>query len=380
MAVPTGNEWIGAIQSATQKVMPKLIDSTMRSRLWLRMTEQMGKLTLNYLGSWETIFDVDWKEPPVTQFGDGGEVTYTRRDYLKQGTIDWRGYQTNDFMTLKEYEMLYPQGQHTIVNRYKRVIPKLTKAMRNQVAKEFYIDGYASGNDNRFCGIESMMGDDGNTVVADIIANPDDTYFGIDTDLGQGGSWSSDLTTKPNATHGYDWPEGSGTTEWDFWSPFLINYTSTNWPSGSDNTWYDTCVYVLRRALQWMSLVAASEEDGFKPLCMMTGSMMTDFKNHHQNQFRVSAPVDQESMEFGFPDTISFEGLKLKSEFGVPATTGYIINMAAMELAILGKKLVSTRGPEWSSDRPGWKWLAWNFGNYLMKPKGMVKLYPYASS
>ncbi len=367
------DEWVGVVTAVAPRYLRGAEDLCIRKRLTLSMIEARGNILTNYLGSHETKFDVDYKEPPVESTADGAAVTYERRDYLKQGSIDWRGYRATDLMTLKEQEM--SQGDTVMVNRYERIFPKLSQAMRNQIGLEYYKDGNASGNENRFSGVETFMGQ-GTAVVADLIGQPDDTYFGLDTDVNQSGRWSSDLGTYPNAAIATDWPEGEGSTDYDFWAPKLINWSSTNWGT-STNGWEDNCERVLRRTAQWMSLTTGT--DGSSLMCMLSGAMHTGFKNKMSPKLGIWVP-HKEAADLGFPDTLNFEGMGLRMEFGIPANTGYALNMDQVELCILSPNLFNSKGPDYDPNSFAYKFAMYTFGNFKFIPKHVAKLFNYAAA
>jgi hypothetical protein len=366
------DEWIGIVNAAAPKYLKTVADETVRGDLNLAMLERRGLITLNYLGSHTTEFRLKWKKPPVESYGDGGIVQYERRDLHKVGKIDWRGYQATDFMTIKEKEMI-GKGDYVIVNRYKDIIPNLTDAAREQIGLELYVDGGAAGNENRFCGMETFCAT-GSCAAGDIIATPSDTYFTLSTALSQGGTWSANLTTKPNATHAYDWPEGTGTSEWDYNSPKLANWSSTGWGTGS-TSWEDNCERCLRRVAQWLAQTTGAKRKSF--LATLSGDLMTGFKDHMSAKQRVLVPA-KEAEDLGFPDTLNFEGVAIQSSYGVPANTGYIVNMDNVELAILGSELISSLPVTWDPNSFGWKFAIYTFGNFIFRPRHVAKVKNYA--
>lgn len=375
------DEWVGVVTAAAPKYLQGAVDLTIRKRLILAMLERRGLITTDYLGSHEERFDVDWKDAPIESYGDGATVVYSRRDYLKQAAFDWRGYIGTDLMTLKEMEMAKP-GPHVLVNRYKRILPKLTKGLRKQIGLEFYVDGYAAGNENRFCGIESFCGadtsyDSTGADVADIIAKPSDTYFGLSTAVHQGGTWSANLTTKPNANIAYDWPEGEGSPEFDYWSPKLYNWGSTTWLGGSDTTFVKNGPVCLRTMIQHLSL--ASNVESASLYCVMAGHLLRDFKTA-MDTYKQTVLPHPEARDLGFPDVLNYEGLALQAEFGVPVNTFYACNVDTTELCIISPKLINSKGPFWDPDSFSWKFAVYTFGNFKFLPKNCAKGYPYATS
>lgn len=365
------DEWVGVVRAAAPKYIKGAIDLTIRKRIILALLEARGLIVTNYLGSFEEDFTLDYKEAPVEALGDGGVAEYSRRDYLKHGKRDWRGYLATDLMTLKEKEML-KGGDYVIVNRYKRILPKLVQGVRNQIGLEFYIDGNAAGNENRFCGLETFCGaDTGSMTAADLIAPPSDTYCGISTALHQGGSWSADMTTKPCAAVGYDWPEGQGTTEFDYNSPKLINWSGNRWSGTTTTDWKTNSEFCLRRLIQWLSLTAGVESSTL--LCVLAGHMLSEFKDAMSSKSRILLP-HKESEDLGFGDVLNFEGLALKSEFGIAANTGYAVNVDTTELDVLPSDLIKALDPMFDPNSLSWKFGVYTFGNFKFLPKACAKL------
>lgn len=374
--------WQGYVNQASALYSKELENLTIRNRLLLAMLQKRGRINLSVDWSYELKYPVDYKDAPVSSFGHGGGITYTPNDYTKLATLDLRGYSSPDMMHLKEQELL-GNSSARFVDRYKRIIPKLLKGVQQKIGLEFYIDGSASGNQDRFSGVETMMGVNvtatTGTDVDDIIALPDGAYNGFDTDLGTAGDWSTALGSGnyPNDAVASDWPEGTGDPEYDYWTPKLVNWSSTSWPSGANNSWFDTGPYVLRRTAQWLLQTAGVE--GNSLVALLSGAMMTDFKNSQEAKLR-SLAQHPEARDLGFAGILEYDGMMLKTEYGVPADTGYILNLDEIELGITGKKLISTKGPMFDPDSAAYKWFAYTFGNFKFVPKYCAKLKNYVAA
>ncbi len=368
------NEWIGVVNTTAPKFLKGAADQTIRKRLLLAMLERRGRLTFNN-NSISLTWDVQIAEPPVEAYGDGGVVNYARRDLYRQLTIDSRGYVGTDAMT--EKEKLMNDGDVAIVRRYDRIIPTLTMGIRNKFGGELYVDGNASGNENRLCGAETFLAET-TPDADDIIAAPNDVYGGSNTDIqDNGGTWSQVLGAGnyPNDGIGYDWPEGSGDSEFDALSPKLANWSSTGWGTASTG-WADNCERVIRRTVQWLALTAGAYG---APNCgLMAGDMMTGFKNKMAADRIITIP-HPEASDLGFPETLLFEGLALKSEFGIAVNTAYIFNTDEMELMSLDKDLFSSRGPAWDPKTYSYLFSVGFFGNMKYRsPRYFAKLKNYA--
>lgn len=370
------DEWVGVVKAVAPKYLKGAVDQTIRRRLVLAMLEKRGQIITNYMGSHETIFDVDYKEPPVESNADGATVSYERRDYLKRASMDWRGYKATDLMTLKE--RLESKGPTVMVDRYKRIFPKLMKAVRRKIGLEFYIDGNSAGNENRFAGTATFCGQ-GTCAVGDILCQPSDTYFGISTAVNQSGRWSADLTAgsgQPNATIATDWPEGEGSSDYDYWAPKLVNWSSNAWGTSSV-AWEDNCERVLRRTAQWLRIAAGM--DGQTLIAMLAGELHTGFKNKMSPKIGIWAP-HKEADDLGFPDVLNFEGIGIHTELGIPASKGFVLNMDDVELCILNANLVDSVGPDYDPDSFAHKFAVYTFGNWKFNPRQAAELDDYAAA
>jgi hypothetical protein len=213
----------------------------------------------------------------------------------------------------------------------------------------------------------------------DKIAMPDDTYGdgAMATDLGdQGGSWSSALTTYPNATLAKDWPDGNGDSEYDYLSPKLVNWSSTAWGTGS-TLWEDNCWRVISQAITWLTTTGG--EDGMPDICVLASNLFQGYKNHEEAIRRISIPHKVAS-DLGFGgNTLNQDGCAISSDFDCPANTGYMLNCSTITIRSLFPELFWMEGPD-KDPRTLWSWL-WGigfFGNVDWQPKFVAKLYPYA--
>jgi hypothetical protein len=367
------SEWVGVIQSTAPLYMKGAEDLTMRNRLILAMIQRKGRIKLNqssHLNYW----DVEFAQPPIESRADGGVLNFSRNDLLRQLSNNWRGYYGTDMMTRKE--MLMNKGPSAIVKRYDRIMPALTKSLRNRFSGELFINGDAAGNENRLHGLESFMGA-GTCVAADRVAVPDGSYGGFSTDLAsQGGSWSANLTTKPNSTIATDWPDGQGDSEYDWLAPKLINYTSSSWIDNSNKTWALTCELVMTQAQIWLTHTGGM--DAAPDLALLSSDLFYQYKNKISAMRRIIVP-HKEASDLGFGNVLNHEGMALQEDFDCPAATGYVMNLDQMELASIAPELFWTEGPNYDARTDAWLFLVGFFGNCRYKPKYFGKLYPYAT-
>lgn len=364
--------WTGIVNTTAPKYLKGADDLTIREWLLLKMIERRGGILLNQ-DSYQLNWDVEYRQPPVEAYADGGTLDFTRHDVYRKANLDWRGYVATDLMT--EKERLMNRGTTAIVRRYERIMPNLVKSMRTKFGTEIFLDGYAAGNENRMCGVESFCGE-GTCASTDRIMQPSDTYAGLQTQPGLDGTWSANLTTKPNATIATDWPDGNGDSEYDYWTPKLVNWSCSNWDTSSATTWLANCIHVLRKTIQWMSLTVGTP--GRSLMGLMSGELFYGFKNAQDSARQIVVP-HRESEDLGFPDVLNFEGMGLKAEYGMEANTAYCFNLAEMKLMSLNDGLFARKGPEWDPKQFGYLFAVGFFGNLKFNsPKYFAKLHNYA--
>lgn len=373
-------DWSGIVKTNAPKYLKGFEDNTMRDRKWLAKLKSKGRVMMNKRGS-STKWQVQAKEPTVEDYADGGIVDYSRLDLWQQAELDWRGYMARDAQTIKE-ELINAVGETQLIDRYKQIVPNLAKAMANKIGLELYVDGNATGNANRFHGIESFCGVDtsygtgsSGAVAADKIAKPSDTYAGLSTAPGAiGGSWSDLMSVNPNASLNTDWPYGVGSPEYDYWTPKLVNYLSNSW-TGSTGTWATTCERVLRETSTWCRLTDGVGIDEY----ILGSDLYIGYLNAQANKQRILVGSNSGG-ELGFDSSYTQEGVKLSTEYGIAASVGYGICYDAMEMLVLGSQLFTPRGPDYSPHTPGWLFFISCFGNLRFNPKNFAKIYGYAST
>ena len=136
--------------------------------------------------------------------------------------LSW--YEVTD--SIYKREMLENRGQQALIDVAGKMASRLQESMEHP-SKEVWCDGDEAGNELRFHGIEFMMATDGTVGIddgvgraanaADMLGWPADNYAGINTGLGAvAGSQLEGV-----------WPNGVADPEYDFYSPIVVNYTST---------------------------------------------------------------------------------------------------------------------------------------------------------
>ena len=368
------DEWVGIIHTTRPHYMKGASDLTMRKRLLLAMLKKRGRINYNCSGDqcqWQLMFS----QPPVSAYADGGVVDFSNHDAYRRVQIDWRGYVATDTMTKKQGAM--NKGDEALVKMFQGKQNNLMKAIRDNYCGELYRDGEATGRENNIHGLETFMGS-GTTVTADLVAKPDDTYGlgSLETDLGSfGGTWSSDLSTSPNASVGTDWPNGNGDSEYDFLTPKLVNWSSNNWGTGA-TTWEANAWRVISQTITWLTTTGG--EDGRPTIIPLSPDLYQGYKNAQEVKTRINVP-HKESQDLGFSDVLNEDGVAIQSDFDCPVQTGYALNLSTIEICSLFPELFWMEGPD-KDPRTLWSWL-WGtgfFGNVKYQPKHTGKIKNYA--
>lgn len=369
----SSNAWMGIIKATAQQYVRGAADLTIRNRLFLAMLQRRGRIVYNQTGT-SLKWQLEYSSPPVETYGDGGNITFAPHDFLKQLEVDWRGYKSTDQLT--KFKELQNGDGAALVSYYKTMVPRLTKAITNKFSSELFIDGNATGNEQRIHGLNTFTGT-GTTVVGDIAAYPSDTYCGLSTVPGTyGGSWTSALTTKPNAALATDWPNGNGDPEYDFLSPKLVNWSSNAWGTSS-TTFANNGELALRQMKIWCTQLGGME--GAPDIHLMSGNLYNEYLNSQRSLRHAWVPI-QEATDLGFPNTVNQEGVIIQEDFDVPVNSFFTLNLDKMEVRCLTSQLFDVSGPNWDTRSDAWLTLISFFGNATFEPKFQGKGYNYAAS
>lgn len=368
------DEWVGLVNTTAPKYLKGASDETMRGRLMLAMLKKRSRFEYNQSGT-EMRWDIEYSQPDVQAWGGSGAMSFENHNAHLQLQMPWRGYVAKDAMP--KIDQLKNKGNEAIVNVFQTKMNRLTKAVKDNLGGEFFKDGSATGRENAIHGVETFTAA-GTTVVADIMGKPDDSYGGYDTDLGvNGGSWSADLATSPNASVAKDWPLGRGDSEFDCLAPKLINWSSNNWGTSSV-LWENNCWRAISFGI--MVLRTTGGSDGKANYCPMDPNLFQGFKNFLETKQRELMP-HKEATDLGFGEVLNMDGVAINPEFDCPANTFYLFNMSQITVSLLTPELLWMEGPD-KDPRSGWGHLfgVGMFGNIKWRPKHVAKGKNYAAS
>jgi hypothetical protein len=302
--------------------------------------------------------------------GNNGETprSFARQNLWKNAELEYRGAQVTDAIYKKE--MLENRSAQALVNVAGKMASRLLTSMEQYLAKEWKVDGYAAGNELRFHGIESFMATNGTINVAtgaqrtanaaDPFGYASDTYAGLSTVLGAyGGSQKSGV-----------WPSGEADPEYDFYSPVIVNHTSTYF---GGSTWAANCVKAVREAIHQTRRNDTKEDQ--VDMVLLDRRLFIDFLNTLDAKERVIVSRTNGLRSYGFTDVFELDGVEISGENSVPANTGYGMAIGNMELLCMEQQLMVSEGPFYDEQTQQFRYVVSTLGNLKFKtPRNFFKL------
>lgn len=343
-------------------------DATYRLSVWLYELKKRGRIVFNQRShscTWSA-----WKsEPDVSTYVDGTDLTFVTHDPTEMLTLPQKQLYATDYLSQHAYEQM--QGEQQIIDHYKEKMPRLVEAVQKRICRSLFNNGNTNTAD--YAGIETFMAT-GTTTSADKAFKPDANYAGQQTDLGVTGTWTSNLATKPNASVATDWPDGDGSSDYDWNSPLIVNY-GYDWTGSGSSDWKDNCEEAARYMVTRQQRRGAAESaKGRMPLLhLLATDLLADFQSFISARNRQIMPY-KDGMDYGFSSTAFFhDGALYDHEFYVPAGVGYSIGIDKMQLSNVTGELFNTKGPEYSLLKNGHLFFVYTHGNLRFNPRSFGK-------
>lgn len=346
----------------------KVSDHTMRKYEIYRRLIGRNRVTFNMDGD-EMVIPIQIDLPETAPYF-GGPVTIDESDKYRQIKLSPKPLICGDSLDiLTQYRN---RGQAALVKRVDRMADDIRKSIQRALNASIYYDdttkvGYPSG-------VESFMAQDGSVAAADRMAVPDDAYAGVATDLQTfDGTWTNALSSQPNTSIGYDWPLGSGDTRFDATTPFLFNVTSTAWtnPSGAV---VDNIEEVISIGPMWMGLTRG--EEATPDLCVLSSDYWQIYESIQRAKQQVIVP-HRPGQDVGFSG-FKQNGVLIQTEYGIPGTTGYLLNTKTAELNCWTPQLLVPFFNQFEFRSLSTLWMALFYGQFGWQPHNTGKIYPYA--
>ena len=287
---------------------------------------------------------VAYKGLTATPYADMEPIGATRTNVWTRAKLPWRGYVSKESISLLEKKI--NDGETSLFRIEEKIYPLQVKAIMDALARDIVgNDGNASGSDaygpynERIHGFPSFMGHTGSTVKkfngAGIVADPNDVYAGLSTALAsKGGTW--------NPPAGLEWPEGTGSYEFSYWSPMLINANSTRFPPGTGATWRSNYKYAFLFANTYLESRFNLKWDAFflSPHALREAKESLESSNN-THLFVKRGPEESLLVNLGF-SPISYEGVDVMSDHNIRNANhyGFGVIFDKMELRCLDDQLI----------------------------------------
>ena len=369
----SSSDWARSIGTTIVTYLREEGLNTFRRYKLFASINQGGNVAYNQGGrgfNWQSRY----RNVPVT--GNDGTTprVFARHNLWVDLELPYRGYQTSDQITKKE--MLENRGQQALINVAGRMAERLKESMEQHLAREFYVDGYAAGNEMRFHGIESFLGikqvnGTNQTVNASTGAMrdkdagdpfywPSDSYAGQSTELGAlGGSQLSG-----------SWPNGVADPEYDFFSPIICNGLSTYFGTSS---WKTNCVAALRECIHQAKRNDTRESE--IDMVLLDRRLYIDFLQAQESKERTVVSKSTGLRALGFSDVVSLDGIDVSTEYGVPGNTGYGFSVGNMELKVMEASLYVGEGPYYAEELQSYRYACSTLANLKFKsPRNFFKV------
>lgn len=353
-------DWARSIATTIVNHLREEEVASLRKYKVFSLIEGSGNVRTNEAGRG---FDWEIQYRNHTPSGNNGETprSFARQNLWKRLELEYRGAQVTD--AIYKREMLENRSASALVNVAGKMASRLLTSMEQYLAREWVQDGYASGNELRFHGMESFLAANGTVNIADgtqRTANvldpfgyPNDTYAGLSTVLGAyGGSQGS----------GSVWPNGYADPEFDFFSPVIVNYTSSYF---GGTTWGANCTRALREAIH-QTRRNDSKEDQIDTV-FLDRRLFIDFLNTLDAKERVVVSRTNGLRSYGFTDVFELDGVEVSSENSVPVNTGYGMAMGNVELLCMEGQLLNSEGPFYDEITQQFRYVVSCLGNLKFK-------------
>lgn len=368
---PSVSGHINSVRDLAPRFWKGVSDLTIRNFLTFFMLQKWGSITFN-ARSHSQVWNARIKQPQILPAIDGQPIEFPNTDTDIQFYCGVKGYRGGD--SLPEQEYLQAQGApEQITNRYERKSKELAQSMMERLSHSYWKDGNLSANAAEFTGIKTPLSyATGTVTAADKVAKPDGSYAGQSCVLGNlGGSWSSDLTTSPNANLANDWPFGQGSSEYDGTSPLIVNYASTAWDTGSTD-WATNAIAATSYAQTAMLHRGGQSMVGALPNVTMSSDMFTEFKNSFRENNRQMMPFTDGDL--GYPgETLKVDGMVYSMDYACPVGEAFMYLPQYVEAFFLHSQIYGAMGPEYSIPHIAYLYYISCYGNFKFSPKYLAR-------
>ena len=343
------------------------------------LLEANGRISYNHGGE-----GFDWPVQYRTHSVEGNTGQTARnfqaRNLWKIANLEFRGYQATDTMYYKEF--LSNRGEEGIVKVYDQFVERITTSVKQALGVEYYVDGNATGNETSWHGLETLFptASTAQTInstvagavartanAADLVYHPNGTYAGINVTPGNYGGENES---------GKTWPDGIADSEFDFWSPIILNANSTHADvkTGATAGWAVNGVELMRWALIHAQRNSAMDGQITNVIC--SRDYYRKFLNLIDDKERIVITGENSLRALGFKNVVVFDGIEVSWEVGVPSSQAYGLNYNQIELLSMDSMLLRSEGPEYDIYTQAFNAVVSTLSNMKFRsPRNFFKIY-----
>jgi hypothetical protein len=310
--------------SALNKYIKKKTEPINRKSMFHAGMEANGRISYGNGGP-----EVEWRprfrrRTINTGAGNVADISFPQTVVHTKVTLPWRSYDLGESLT--KFAKLATRGKEGWFKLAKDMLDQLTGDFIADFGPKYYLDGNATATNKDLHGLESWFSVS-STVTNSPLGNPNDTYAGKSTALGVSGSWT------PETGQGY--PTGTGYTEYNWWSPFVVDYHNTYF-GGSSATWALQWQEALEYGMAYLELLQNVQVD----VCLLSRRLLSQAKQSLQSSQRFTTSADSKIARLGHR-MLEYEGLEIGSEYGIPESVGYCFRWSDLELMSMQDQLIA---------------------------------------
>lgn len=308
-----GDDYIKRVQDATYR--------THFALAWLRKSDGFRPVNTGMT----THELVRYKRSRAVALPRGDVSSFTPNWEYKRMTYNLRALKNEDSIDIQD--ILDSRSPNAMVDLFAQKQPGIVDGMIVTLQESFYADGSTDMNVLRGVGTIAKLDTAYAVTASDRVGIPYTNYNGISTRPGDyNGDWDS--TPTANAAFGKAWPFGKGDHQFDFASPVPYN-DSTNYYGHASSTWRGGNAFNI---LDAASARMRTNTRGISPTIHVMGdTKFLDFLELVRQRNYQLLPHTP-SRELGFPETLTYNGGVVTTDFYCPSNRHYTLNLNHVKL------------------------------------------------
>lgn len=366
------------LQSNRTNLLEGVTDACTRNLQMLALLKDKGSILFGQ-GGFGMFWKVMYKHHKVV--GSNGERarSWGQTNQFRTARLDYRGYEATN--TISRKELKQNRGESAVIKIFDDFEKNLIASMEQGLGPEFYGDGDNPANPDAWHGLLSLIRQNGKTIEAatntkrsrndaDRVIYAEGSYAGLDCELASyGGS---------QAQTNVSWPEGTANSEYDFWTPLMLQWDGTGFGVGTNATNGNKLVDALQYGL--IHSQRNTNLNGAISNFWTDRSSFFALKQHATSLQTIEVTTGGDLYRLGFKNTIEIDGVTCSFENAIPTGYGFGVNIEDVELRCLDDQLFEIDGPDWDVDLQIWKTAVQTNSNLVYRsPRNFLALVPKAS-